>query len=412
MSIDGSRIGVEVKQLPHHAGKIGGQLASFNRSEHAILPIESDFQAKRFASLTAHASAVVAVITGFDPRNRVASKVPHETAPIKRGRRREAGLGHPTTLARAARLYAGDMSSPEQVGITVVGSANMDVVFSTTRIPAPGETLLATSLAKYPGGKGLNQAIAAARAGVPTSFLGALGRDENGDALLETMTDAAMNVDHVRRVDEESGQAFIVVADSAENAIIVASGANATVSALSAQERIVVAASAVLLMQLELPLDVVVESAEIARRVGSIVILNAAPASALPANLIENLDYLIVNEHEACLLGESDDLNEASERLARRVPQLVVTLGQQGSALYERGALVASVPARKVSALDTTGAGDTYCGAFAAAIAEGASFTAAAEFATAAAALSVQTLGAVPSIPLRNRIDAMVLEGQ
>lgn len=293
-------------------------------------------------------------------------------------------------------------------GIVVVGSANMDVVFSVERIPLPGETLLAKSLARYPGGKGLNQAVAAARAGAPTSFIGALGRDGNGDDLMSTMQDAGMHSERVRRVKEDSGQAFIVVGDNAENTIIVASGANGTVSALTEAERELVTASAVLLMQLEVPLEVVIESAKAARDAGTVVILNAAPARALPDELIESLDYLMVNEHEACLVGESDDLDEASERLASRVAHLVVTLGAEGSVLYEDGQLVSRVPARKVTAVDTTGAGDTYCGAFAAAIAEGHSVTAASEFATAAAALSVQVLGAVPSIPMRGSIDALL----
>lgn len=300
----------------------------------------------------------------------------------------------------------------ERTGIVVVGSANMDIVFTTSRIPAPGETLLASSLAKYPGGKGLNQAVAAARAGSPTGFVGALGRDDNGDALFETMTNVGMHSDHVRRVDEDSGQAFIVVADNADNTIIVASGANATLTALRGVERELVEASAVLLMQLELPLNVVVESARAARESGTAVILNAAPAQALPEELIESLDYLIVNEHEACLVGGSGDLEEASRRLARSVRHLVVTLGAEGSALYEDGQFVSGVPARNVDAVDTTGAGDTYCGAFAAAIAEGRSMAVAAQFATAAAALSVQVVGAVPSIPTRDRIDAMLAEPQ
>ncbi len=293
-------------------------------------------------------------------------------------------------------------------GIVIVGSANMDVVFSTSRIPAPGETILANSSAKYAGGKGLNQAVAAARAGAHTSFIGALGQDESGDELFATMTDAGISAEGVRRVPQDSGQAFIVVAESAENTIIVASGANATVTKLTEGERDVVKTSAVLLLQLELPLGVVAESARVAREAGTVVILNAAPARPLAEELIENLDYLMVNEHEACLLAGSEDLDVASGRLASRVTNLVVTLGAQGSALYEHGQLVSRVPALKVDAVDTTGAGDTYCGAFAAAIAEGSSITVAAEFATAAAALSVQVLGAVPSIPGRDRIDALL----
>lgn len=302
------------------------------------------------------------------------------------------------------------MSTIEGAGIVVVGSANMDVVFTTSRIPSPGETLLATSLARYAGGKGLNQAVAAARAGSRTNFIGALGHDESGDALLDTMADAGMSSECVRRVPEDSGQAFIVLAESAENTIIVASGANATVTELTLPERDVVTASAVLLMQLELPLSVVVEAAQVARVAGTTVILNAAPAHALPDELIGNLDYLMVNEHEACIVGESDDLEKASLHLAAKVPYLIVTLGAEGSALYEGGRFISRVPALRVDAVDTTGAGDTYCGAFAAAIEEGRSVTAAVEFATVAAALSVQVRGAVPSIPTRSRIDALLAQ--
>lgn len=292
----------------------------------------------------------------------------------------------------------------------MVGSANMDIVFSVERLPLPGETLMAESVAKYPGGKGLNQAVASARAGAPTTFLGALGRDENGTELFTAMSDAGIQTDHVRHVAPATGQAFIVVADSAENTIIVASGANAELTSLTDAEREVVTNAGVLLMQLELPLDVVIESALAAHEAGTIVMLNAAPAREIPDELIDALDYLIVNEHEACLLGGTEDLVEASTRLASRVEHVIATLGAQGSAIYERGEEISRIPACQVVAVDTTGAGDTYCGAFAAAISEGRSVTDAAAFATAAAALSVQVLGAVPSIPTRNRIGAMLAE--
>ncbi len=292
----------------------------------------------------------------------------------------------------------------------MAGSANMDIVFTVERIPQPGETLLAESVATYPGGKGLNQAVAAARAGAPTTFVGSLGKDEHGDELAETMTEAGVDRTLVRRSAAPTGQAFIVVADSAENTIIVASGANAEVTALTAQERGAIASASVLLMQLELPMGLVIEAARAARAAGTTVMLNAAPARELPEELISDLDYLIVNEHEACIIGGSDDLTEASARLASRVERLIVTLGSDGSALYDGGGSPTTVPARKVSAVDTTGAGDTYCGAFAAAIAEGANLESAAAFATAAAALSVQAVGAVPSIPGRDRIEAMLGE--
>lgn len=300
------------------------------------------------------------------------------------------------------------MKPGERTGITVVGSANMDVVFGVQRIPLPGETLLATSLAKYPGGKGLNQAVAAARAGAMTRFIGAVGTDGNAELLVSTMMSAGIHSDLLRRPAGDSGQAFIVVADNAENTIIVASGANATVTTLTSAERECITSSAVLLLQLELPLGVVAEAARVARAAGTTVLLNAAPAHELGEELIGLLDYLIVNEHEACLLGGTGDLAAASVRLASTVPHVIVTLGESGSVFYENGQERARVPAVHVIAVDTTGAGDTYCGAFAAAIAEGREARSAIEFATFAAALSVQQYGAVPSIPSRGDIEAAI----
>ncbi len=287
----------------------------------------------------------------------------------------------------------------------MVGSANRDIVFTVERIPRPGETMLATSAAKYAGGKGLNQAVAAARAGAAATFIGALGRDEDGDALADTIREESIADRLVRRTDDPTGQAFIVVDGFGENTIIVASGANGSFSAVGAADREAIGAASVVLLQLELPLERVAEVVEAAAALGTTVMLNAAPARELPRELIGRLDYLIVNEHEACAIGGSDRLGVASATLASLVDRVVVTLGSAGAVLYDRGAELARVPAPRVTAVDTTGAGDTFCGAFAAAIADGRDYEDAARFATAAAALSVQTIGAVPSIPFRAAID-------
>lgn len=299
-------------------------------------------------------------------------------------------------------------SVPRKHGVSIVGSANLDLVFTTERIPLPGETLLAQSADRFPGGKGLNQAVAAARAGADTTFIAALGTDEHGSLLAATIADAGIDDRLVRRVDEATGQAFIVVNPAGENTIIVASGANATVHTLREPETAAVLASAVLLMQLELPLDVVTEAALSAHASGTVVMVNAAPAHPLHEALVGAIDYLIVNEHEACELGGSDDLATASQALAEMVPRVVVTIGSEGSRLYDEGTELARVEAFAVTPVDTTGAGDTFCGAFAAAIAEGQDFVSSARFATAAAALSVQSVGAVPSIPSRVAIDEML----
>lgn len=297
-------------------------------------------------------------------------------------------------------------STTGRSGVTILGSANLDTVFTVDRIPSPGETILAESAKRYPGGKGLNQAVAAARAGAPTCFIGAVGTDDAGDVLAATMADARIDSSSVRRETAPTGQAFIVVDRSGENTIIVASGANSCVTALAPADAEMLSRSGVLLMQLELPLAVVAEAAATARASGCVVMLNAAPARTLEAGLVACLDVLIVNEHEACLVGQADNLTEASAALAALVPRLIVTLGSAGSALYENGREIARIAAPQVTAIDATGAGDTFCGAFAAAIAEGQQFEPAARFATAAAALSVQVIGAVPSVPMRNRIDA------
>lgn len=296
--------------------------------------------------------------------------------------------------------------------VTIVGSANMDLVFTVDRRPEPGETLMATSTASFPGGKGLNQAVAAARAGARTVFIGALGDDDSGRVLGAIMADAAIDSTLVREVKAPTGQALIVVDGGGENTIIVASGANSTVTALTAADRAAIAGTTVLLMQLELPIETVIEAAAAARAAGVMVMLNAAPARELPDELIHLLDCLIVNEHEVCLIGGSAELAEASAVVAGRVARVIVTLGAAGSVIFDDGVEIARVPAPKVTAVDTTGAGDTFCGAFAAALSQGHPVIAAATFATAAAALSVQVVGAVPSIPSRATIEgALVSNG-
>jgi ribokinase len=302
------------------------------------------------------------------------------------------------------------MSHEHPAQVVVVGSANMDVVFAVERMPAPGETLLAGNPARHPGGKGLNQAVAAARAGATTGFLGALGSDPWGDSLAAAMDSAGVSRELVRRTGEDSGQAFILVDQAGENMIVVASGAHATMTALNPREADAVAGAQVLLMQLELPAAVVLEAARAARAGDRTVMLNAAPAAPLDDELLGLLDYLIVNEHEACLIGGTDGLAEASLALAARVGRLIVTLGARGSVVYEGGAEVGTVSPPKVTAVDTTGAGDTFCGALATAVAEGLPLLEAVRFATAASALSVESLGAVSSIPTRSSIESRLGE--
>lgn len=303
--------------------------------------------------------------------------------------------------------------------IVVLGSANLDLVYTVKRIPMPGETLLATGASQHPGGKGNNQVIAVARAGASVSFIAALGMDAAAATLSEAL-DGAGVVDLVRRVDEPTGTALITVDERAENTIVVNSGANATLVDLTAEERSAIEAADYLLMQLETPLETVTAAAVIARDAGTTVVLNAAPARELPIELLELVDVLVVNEHEALLVASgmpsagplppAITLNTAAavgEKLRSVVRSVVITLGSEGSIVVEATGAV-HVPAPSVDAVDTTGAGDTLCGALVAGLAEGKSLVEATTFATTAAALSVQRNGAVPSIPSRAEIDAFV----
>src|SRR5690554_4538385 len=302
------------------------------------------------------------------------------------------------------------MSLEHPGGVVVVGSANLDIVLTVERMPTGGETLLASGAAQHPGGKGLNQAVASALAGAHTTFIGALGHDAFGDSLAQAMDSAAVSNQLVRRVDQQSGQAFILVDGAGENLIVVASGANATMTELTAEERSAIEQCSVLLMQLELPAAIVREAASVARAAGRTIMLNAVPAAQVDGELLDLLDYLIVNEHEARLIAEREDVTEAAVAIAARVGRVIVTLGERGSEVYEAGELVGTVTPPLVTAVDTTGAGDTYCGALAAAVAEGRPLLDAVRFATAASALSVEKAGAVSSIPARDEVESKLEE--
>ncbi|MGX5681226.1 ribokinase [Schumannella luteola] len=286
--------------------------------------------------------------------------------------------------------------------VVVVGSANVDQVFRVDRIPEPGETVLSTGFSTARGGKGQNQAVAAARAGASTAFIAAIGDDGFGRLTAEGLTEDRIDSSRVRTVDAATGTALIAVDPRGENTIIVEAGANARLAPLDAGDRESIAEASVLLLQLEIPLDTVVEAAAAARAGGTTAVLNAAPIADLPVALLADLDVLIVNEHEAAHLRASTGATE----LTSLVETVVVTLGADGAELHRRERDVVRVPAPRVTAVDATGAGDTFCGAFAAALAGGAEVDDALGFAVAAASLSVQRHGAVPSIPRRAEIDA------
>ncbi len=280
--------------------------------------------------------------------------------------------------------------------VIVVGSANLDLVANVDRIPGPGETLLATGYAEHAGGKGLNQAVAAARSGATVRFVGAVGEDEAGRLLRSTMA-----VDHVEPVLTTSplptGRALISVADGGENAIVVVPGANRDAVAGSS----VLADSAVILLQLEISLAVVTEAAVAGRSHGATVVLNPAPAQPLPDRLLGACDVVVPNEHEVELLGG------AAAILARGAGAVVTTRGAAGAELVTRDGR-RSFPPFPVVPVDTTGAGDAFCGALAARLADGADLADAVIWASAAGALATTVRGAVPAQPTADRIARLV----
>ncbi|GAA3428285.1 ribokinase [Streptosporangium sandarakinum] len=287
--------------------------------------------------------------------------------------------------------------------ISVFGSANMDLVAYTPVVPKRGETVTGRAFAAVPGGKGANQAVAAARAGADVAFMGAVGDDAFGPVVRETLGSAGVDVSRLRVVPGSSGVAHIVVDDDGGNSIIVVPGANGAVTAPSAEDLAVIARSDALLLQLELPMEAVVSAARQARVP---VVLTPAPARELPRELLDAVDLIVPNEHEAeALTGLADPL-EAMEALLELVPEAVITLGAEGALYGSRAGGRLRVPAVPVRAVDTTAAGDTFVGALAVARAEGRPQEEALRFAAAAAALSVQREGASTSMPGRAEIDA------
>ncbi len=293
--------------------------------------------------------------------------------------------------------------------VVVVGSLNLDVVVRTPRHPRAGETVLGHGHAEHPGGKGANQAVAAARLGASTAMLGRVGDDTAGERLRASLVDAGVDLAALDTTSGvRTGAAFITVDDEGENTIVVSSGANAHLAAADVDHhRDLVEAAGVCLLQLEVADEVVVAAA---RAAGGRVVLNPAPARDLPAGLLEDIDVLVPNEGELARLGGVDtapsDLDELAA-LARSlaVPTVVVTLGPRG-ALVVGADRLDLVPAPEVDVVDTTAAGDTFCGALAAAIVRGEDLVTATRWAVAAAVLSVQRDGAQPSIPTRDEVEA------
>lgn len=281
--------------------------------------------------------------------------------------------------------------------VVVVGSINLDLVTQVARFPRPGETLLGERFVTMPGGKGANQAVAAARLGAEVALVGALGCDTFGDQLWEGLVREGVDLSHVCRLEgEASGTASITVAGG-ENQIVVVPAANGRVTAAQVGAAgAIIARADVLLVQMEIPLETVEATLRLGRRLGVPVILNPAPAQALPADWLALARYVTPNQHElATLLGSEPE--EDFRSLMRRAPcPVVLTRGRDGAWFRERGEPVHQ-PAFAVDAVDSTGAGDTFNAALAVFLHEG--LPVAVRKACAASALAVTRLGAQPGMP-------------
>lgn len=295
--------------------------------------------------------------------------------------------------------------------IIVIGSSNTDMVVRTESLPRPGETLLGGGFVMAGGGKGANQAVAVARMGHKVRFVAALGKDIFGDEALRSYAEYGIDTSFIVRKDSPSGVALIMVDSSAQNCISVALGANSELTLADVMPVLdLVEEGDIVLLQLEIPLSTVDGCVAVAAAKGARVILNPAPAAKVSEQTLSKLYLITPNQTEAETLtgiAVNDKASACQAAKALRdmgVGRVVITMGSQG-ALLDDGVECSVVPARKVSAVDTTAAGDVYNGALCAALAEGRSLREALEFATKASAISVTRIGAQPSIPTREEVD-------
>lgn len=281
--------------------------------------------------------------------------------------------------------------------VVVVGSINVDMVFVSEKRPVAGETVLGKTFSLIPGGKGANQAVAAAKLGAESLMVGCVGLDSNGDFALDNLNSVNVNTNSIDVIhDVPTGVANIIVAEG-DNSIIVIAGANyeVTVETINKYKDIILSADIVLL-QLEIPLETVEYTLELCATNNVKVLLNPAPAVELTSSMIENASYITPNEHELnVILGKDCD---AEAEMKKYPNKLIVTLGSKGVKYFD-GVEMKIIPSYKVEVVDTTGAGDTFCGAMAAALVKGSSLEDAIKFANKAAAYSVTKLGAQSGMP-------------
>lgn len=304
-----------------------------------------------------------------------------------------------------------DFSQQRGKPIVVVGSLNMDLVMRTPRVPQGGETMFGHEFATLPGGKGANQAVACARLGAQVIMIGQVGQDGFGQTLRDGLRSDGIDVSHLGQSAAQTGVAMILVEDIGENRIILAPGANATLSTADIDNAAdAIASAAMLVVQLEVPLPVVEYAMRMARKAGVPVLLNPAPACALSDEFLHQVDILVPNETEAALLAGREVTDVASamsvaRQLRDRGPSCVLlTLGDKGVVIAEAQG-ERHIEAQKVQAVDTTAAGDTFIGGVCNGLVEGMSIDAAVSLGQRASAICVTRHGAQPAIPYRRELE-------
>lgn len=295
--------------------------------------------------------------------------------------------------------------------ICVIGSLNMDLVVNVDTMPKPGQTLLGGNFKEVPGGKGANQAVAMARLGGKVSMIGKVGNDSFGKTLINALNNDNVNTNHIHTANCSTGVAFITVDKNAQNAIVVAPGANFELSKDDIDKNIdCIKNSDIVVIQLETPLETVKYALQIAKDLNKYTILNPAPAIKLNDDIIKNVDLLTPNETELEIISEmkiesKDDINKAAKKMIEKgIKELIVTLGSKGS-LYINEEKSFFKSAYKVEAVDTTAAGDSFTGALAVALSNNKNIAEAMDFASKVGALSVMKEGAQSSLPTLKDVD-------